>query len=144
TVRDGAGPSYSSYPEEPQTVRDGAGPSYSSYPEEPQTVRDGAILPTDQRFSCAECGKCFRFKCRLNAHKRSHTGEKPNGEKPYSCPECGKCFSRKFNLYTHLTSHTEEKPAEKGFQGSSVLTDIRDCTQVRSRIPVLSAGNVLK
>ncbi|XP_077321995.1 uncharacterized protein LOC143955748 isoform X2 [Lithobates pipiens] len=42
TVRDGAGPSYSSYPEEPQTVRDGAGPSYSSYPEEPQTVRDGA------------------------------------------------------------------------------------------------------
>ncbi|PIO11015.1 hypothetical protein AB205_0173210, partial [Aquarana catesbeiana] len=36
------GPSYSSYPEEPQTVRDGAGPSYSSYPEEPQTVRDGA------------------------------------------------------------------------------------------------------
>ncbi|PIO12758.1 hypothetical protein AB205_0192010, partial [Aquarana catesbeiana] len=37
TVRDGAGPSYSSYPEEPQTVRDGAGPSYSSYPEEPQT-----------------------------------------------------------------------------------------------------------
>ncbi|PIO27804.1 hypothetical protein AB205_0123750, partial [Aquarana catesbeiana] len=42
TVRDGAGPAYSSYPEEPQTVRDGAGPSYSSYPEEPQTVRDGA------------------------------------------------------------------------------------------------------
>ncbi|PIO12706.1 hypothetical protein AB205_0104460, partial [Aquarana catesbeiana] len=37
TVRDGPGPSYSSYPEEPQTVRDGAGPSYSSYPEEPQT-----------------------------------------------------------------------------------------------------------
>ncbi|XP_040178331.1 zinc finger protein 572-like [Rana temporaria] len=25
------------YPEAPQTVRDGAGPSYSSYPEEPQT-----------------------------------------------------------------------------------------------------------
>ncbi|PIO27786.1 hypothetical protein AB205_0115860 [Aquarana catesbeiana] len=25
------------------------GPSYSSYPEEPQTVRDGAVLPTDKR-----------------------------------------------------------------------------------------------
>ncbi|PIO14493.1 hypothetical protein AB205_0059570 [Aquarana catesbeiana] len=38
------------------------GPSYSSYPEEPQTVRDGAVLPTEKRFSCTECGKCFRFK----------------------------------------------------------------------------------
>ncbi|PIO13546.1 hypothetical protein AB205_0213920, partial [Aquarana catesbeiana] len=66
------------------------GPSYSSYPEEPQTVRDGAVLPTDKSFSCTECGKCFHYKSHLNVHERSHTGEKP-----YSCPECGKCFSVK-------------------------------------------------
>ncbi|XP_073467608.1 uncharacterized protein [Aquarana catesbeiana] len=109
------------------------GPSYSSYPEEPQTVRDGAVLPADERFSCTECGKCFRYKCHLNEHIRSHTGEKPysctecgkcfrckyslnvhkrshTGQKPYSCPECGKCFSQKSSLFTHQRSHTEQKP----------------------------------
>ncbi|XP_073467341.1 uncharacterized protein [Aquarana catesbeiana] len=109
------------------------GPSYSSYPEEPQTVRDGAVLPTDKRFSCTECGKCFRFKSRLNEHKRSHTGEKPHscpdcgkcfskkssvqkhqklhtGDKPYSCPECGKSFTQKSQLVKHQRFHTGEKP----------------------------------
>ncbi|XP_077341397.1 uncharacterized protein LOC143986864 [Lithobates pipiens] len=109
------------------------GPSYSSYPEEPQTVRDGAVLPTDKRFSCTECGKCFRYKCRFIAHKKFHTGEKEysctecgkgfrskfhlnrhknshTGEKPFSCSECGKCFSLKSNLHTHQISHTGEKP----------------------------------
>ncbi|XP_073467711.1 uncharacterized protein [Aquarana catesbeiana] len=81
------------------------GPSYSSYPEEPQTVRDGAVLPTDKKLSCAECGKCFPFKSNLDVHKRSHTGEKP-----YPCPECGKCFSVKSHLHTHQRSHTGEKP----------------------------------
>ncbi|XP_073467948.1 uncharacterized protein [Aquarana catesbeiana] len=81
------------------------GPSYSSYPEEPQTVRDGAVLPTEKSFSCTECGKCFRFKSKLNEHKRSHTGEKP-----YSCPECRKCFSKTSSLSTHQRSHTGEKP----------------------------------
>ncbi|XP_077345705.1 uncharacterized protein LOC143989452 [Lithobates pipiens] len=109
------------------------GPSYSSYPEEPQTVRDGAVLPTEKSFSCTECGKCFRYKCRFIAHKKTHTGEKPHscpecgkcfseksilslhqrshtGEKPYSCPECGKCFHFKSRLNVHKRSHTGEKP----------------------------------
>ncbi|XP_073467854.1 LOW QUALITY PROTEIN: uncharacterized protein [Aquarana catesbeiana] len=81
------------------------GPSYSSYPEEPQTVRDGAVLPTEKSFSCTECGKCFSSRSKFNVHKISHTGEKP-----YSCPECGKCFSQKSNLYTHQRSHTGQKP----------------------------------
>ncbi|XP_073467360.1 uncharacterized protein [Aquarana catesbeiana] len=81
------------------------GPSYSSYPEEPQTVRDGAVLPTDKRFSCTECGKCFRSKSGLKEHIRTHTGEKL-----HPCLECGKCFSKKCNLYRHQRYHTGEKP----------------------------------
>ncbi|PIO12950.1 hypothetical protein AB205_0053710, partial [Aquarana catesbeiana] len=81
------------------------GPSYSSYPEEPQTVRDGAVLPTEKRFSCTECGKSFHFKFNLDEHKRSHTNKKP-----HSCPECGKCFLRKFHLSTHQKSHAVQKP----------------------------------
>ncbi|XP_077345712.1 uncharacterized protein LOC143989457 isoform X2 [Lithobates pipiens] len=80
------------------------GPSYSSYPEEPQTVRDGAVLPTEKRFSCTECGKRFLFKSKLNVHKRSHTGEKP-----YSCTECGKCFLLKSSLQRHQRLHTWKK-----------------------------------
>ncbi|PIO34380.1 hypothetical protein AB205_0182890, partial [Aquarana catesbeiana] len=126
------GPSYSSYPEEPQTVRDD-GPSYSSYPEEPQTVRDSAVLPTEKRFTCTECGKCFVKKSEIVRHQRSHMGGKPysclecgkcfsdkptlythqrfhTGEKLYSCPECGKCFVQKVDLVKHERSHTGEKP----------------------------------
>ncbi|XP_040203486.1 zinc finger protein 572-like [Rana temporaria] len=72
---------------------------------EPQTVRDAAVLPTEKKFSCTECGKFFQIKSNLNAHKRSHTGEKP-----FSCPDCGKCFSKKSHLITHQRLHTGEKP----------------------------------
>ncbi|XP_073467730.1 LOW QUALITY PROTEIN: uncharacterized protein [Aquarana catesbeiana] len=109
------------------------GPSYSSYPEEPQTVRNGAVLPTDKRFSCTECGKFFLKKSTLYIHQRSHTGVKP-----YSCSECGKCFSQKSNLYTHQRLHMGEKPyscPERGkcfSQKSHIYTHQRSHTKEKS------------
>ncbi|XP_030596315.1 gastrula zinc finger protein XlCGF57.1-like [Archocentrus centrarchus] len=84
-------------------------------------------------FSCSECGKKFAYEGQLNAHMRSHTGERPfrcmlcrktfswkrclqkhmrihTGEKPYTCTVCGKTFNESGNLKVHMRIHTGEKP----------------------------------
>ncbi|KAM4034700.1 uncharacterized protein ACNLHF_021379 [Anomaloglossus baeobatrachus] len=87
----------------------------------------------EKRFSCLECGKCFKYKYYLVKHQRIHSGEKRflcsecgkyfshkskllrhqrthTGEKPYSCSHCGKCCSQKSDLVKHQRIHTGEKP----------------------------------
>ncbi|XP_066440871.1 oocyte zinc finger protein XlCOF22-like isoform X2 [Eleutherodactylus coqui] len=65
---------------------------------------DDCSGPAQEPLSCSECGKSFRFRSRLIAHARIHTGEKP-----FSCPECGKCFVRKSQLVQHTKIHTGEE-----------------------------------
>ncbi|KAK3755283.1 hypothetical protein QZH41_004103 [Actinostola sp. cb2023] len=56
---------------------------------------------------CDVCGRVFPREKSLQAHKRTHSGERP-----YICdfPNCGKSFVQSGQLKTHQRLHTGEKP----------------------------------
>ncbi|XP_062310917.1 zinc finger protein 367 [Osmerus eperlanus] len=69
---------------------------------------------SSSRIRCSICHRVFPREKSLQAHKRTHTGERP-----YLCdyPECGKAFVQSGQLKTHQRLHTGEKPficSEKG------------------------------
>ena len=84
-------------------------------------------------YKCSRCKYKTKHSGNFEAHKRTHTGEKPykcdvckkgfsqssnlkshkrihSGEKPYKCDVCKKGFSKSNNLKTHKRTHTGEKP----------------------------------
>ena len=56
---------------------------------------------------CDICNRVFPREKSLQAHKRTHSGERP-----YTCdfPNCGKAFVQSGQLKTHQRLHTGEKP----------------------------------
>ncbi|XP_039614797.1 zinc finger protein 367 [Polypterus senegalus] len=62
---------------------------------------------SSSRIRCNICNRVFPREKSLQAHKRTHTGERP-----YVCdyPDCGKAFVQSGQLKTHQRLHTGEKP----------------------------------
>ena len=68
------------------------------------------IIPSEKRFECETCGKCFLKKLFLDTHVRIHTGDKP-----FLCKTCKKGFAHKGNLKMHERTHTGERPFQCKF-----------------------------
>ncbi|XP_047495522.1 LOW QUALITY PROTEIN: uncharacterized protein LOC125043476 [Penaeus chinensis] len=63
------------------------------------------VVPESSDLRCDVCGRDFDRRSRLEAHYKTHTGERP-----FSCPFCGKSFASKGNCNTHMRVHTRERP----------------------------------
>ncbi|KAH7935670.1 hypothetical protein HPB52_011751 [Rhipicephalus sanguineus] len=68
-------------------------------------IREGSSSPSN--IKCKVCNRVFPRDKSLQAHMRTHTGEKP-----YVCdfPGCKRAFAQSGQLKTHQRLHTGEKP----------------------------------
>ncbi|KAK4872059.1 hypothetical protein RN001_016183 [Aquatica leii] len=68
-------------------------------------ILEGSSSPSS--IKCTYCGRVFPREKSLQAHLRTHTGERP-----YACdyPRCTRRFAQSGQLKTHQRLHTGEKP----------------------------------
>ncbi|KAF7260406.1 hypothetical protein EG68_01998 [Paragonimus skrjabini miyazakii] len=76
-----------------------------SVSETPTAVTIALSGSVRRRHQCPYCPKSCERKDNLQAHIRTHTGERP-----YPCRFCPKAFPQKDHLRAHIRTHTGEKP----------------------------------
>ncbi|KAL7742262.1 hypothetical protein ACLKA6_005524 [Drosophila palustris] len=72
--------------------------------KQPSNLENESV-PKRNQFQCPYCSKYLNQSAHLNAHIRTHTGERP-----YKCPQCPKAFSHPSTLRYHLCIHSDERP----------------------------------
>ncbi|KAK5909750.1 hypothetical protein CesoFtcFv8_003651 [Champsocephalus esox] len=96
----------------PEQIRDGIRRGRPRADTVRELINEGETSAS--RIRCNICNRVFPREKSLQAHKRTHTGERP-----YLCdyPNCTKAFVQSGQLKTHQRLHTGEKPfvcSEKG------------------------------
>ena len=89
----------------------------------PTTLRNHRQLHSDDYpHKCDECGKSFKLKSYLTAHKGTHMSD---DDKPFQCEYCAKKFVNRKRLRNHVTSHNNETPYPCDYCGMSFGTHIK-------------------
>uniref|UniRef100_A0A8C5QMD6 C2H2-type domain-containing protein n=1 Tax=Leptobrachium leishanense TaxID=445787 RepID=A0A8C5QMD6_9ANUR len=71
---------------------------------------------SDQAHRCETCGKSFKKRSKLTAHKIAHSSERP-----FSCSVCSRRFARKFDKKRHEWTHKRiNKNRSEGNSSSSI------------------------
>ncbi|KAF6777261.1 hypothetical protein AHF37_03583 [Paragonimus kellicotti] len=82
-----------------------SGQTSESVSETPTAMTIALSGSVRRRHQCPYCPKSCERKDNLQAHIRTHTGERP-----YPCRFCPKAFPQKDHLRAHIRTHTGEKP----------------------------------
>lgn len=70
-------------------------------------------------FTCAHCGKTFKFIAKHNKHLLTHTDMKN-----YRCDVCGKWFRQQYAFKVHMNTHADNRPykcrlCDRGFHSTA-------------------------
>ena len=63
----------------------------------------------DRKFSCPDCGKCFKRRSHMTEHQLIHKLHE-TGVAAYRCQECQKQFFHKGHFNVHIRTHSGERP----------------------------------
>ncbi|NXB84832.1 ZN181 protein, partial [Vidua chalybeata] len=78
-------------------------------------LRSGAEAPPGRPYLCGTCGKSFRHRRSLLAHKKLRRGNRAR----HGCAECGRSFCLRGDLLRHRDTHRARPPGRRRCPGAA-------------------------